>query len=231
MKPLKALIIDDESKARMLLHTILEEYCSNIDIIGFSDTIDESVVLIKNLQPNIVFIDIEMKGETGFDLFKKMDVPENCFIIFVTAYKEYAIQALKQGAFDYILKPIDIDEIVGVIEKIQLKFSENDKKSSKEPAIEVTNKGEIHFLKLEDIVYLHGEGRYTTLFTNDNRSYVQTKNLGIFEKEIANEDFLRVHKSYIVNKKYVKAVYKNNGAILLSNGVEIMISKRNLSLF
>lgn len=231
MRKLNAIIIDDEAKARMLLLTILENYCEDVSIVGFSDTIAESVYLIKNLKPEIVFIDIEMKGETGFDLFNKMEIPQNCFIVFVTAYKEYAIQALKLGAFDYVLKPIDIDEIVSVVNRVRSNISDHSTAETPQQTVSLTSKGEIHFINITEILYLQAEGRYTAVFTTDNRSFIQTKHLGAFEKELANHPFLRVHKSYIVNTLHVKSVNKQTGKIKLSNGTEIAVSKRNLSLF
>ena len=231
MKKLNAIIIDDEAKARMLLFTILENYCEDVSIIGFSDTITESVYLIKNLKPEIVFIDIEMKGETGFDLFNKMEIPQNCFIVFVTAYKEYAIQALKLGAFDYVLKPIDIDEIINVVNRVRSNISDATTIENQQQTIALTSKGEIHFINITEILYLQAEGRYTAVFTTDNRSFIQTKHLGAYEKELANNNFLRVHKSYLVNNSHIKSVNKQTGKIKLANDIEIAVSKRNLSLF
>lgn len=231
MKKLDAIIIDDEAKARMLLLTILENYCEDVAIVGFSDTIAESVYLIKNLKPDIVFIDIEMKGETGFDLFNKMDIPKNCFIVFVTAYKEYAIQALKLGAFDYVLKPIDIDEIISVVGRVRSSISGSSTNEPLQQTVSLTSKGEIHFVNTAEILYLQAEGRYTAVFTTNNRSFIQTKHLGAFEKELVNNHFLRVHKSFLVNQLHVKSVNKQTGKIKLSNDVEIAISKRNFSLF
>lgn len=222
---MKAIIVDDEPKARTLLNTLLKEYCAEVDVIGFSDNTDEAAVLIKRLKPDVVFLDIEMKGESGFDLLTKVDLGDNIKIVFVTAFKEYAIEALKKGGFDYILKPVDVDEIISCIEKIKQHKAKNTSALIEEKT-SIYIKGEIKYLKQKDILFIKADGRYSSIQMLDGKQYMQTKNLGLYETELNSSLFKRVHKSYLVNMQHVSGINKAKRVLKMKGDFEIPMPKK-----
>ncbi len=226
---MKALIIDDEIKARILLNTILNEYCDDVKVVGFSESVDEALILIQNLNPDIVFLDIELKGETGFDLLDKLDHKYNFKLIFVTAYKEYAIDAIKSRAFDYILKPIQIDELIKTIEKVKYELIKAPEISEvKKTTLYV--KGDSYIIEQKNIIYIEADGRYSNIhISKENKCFLQTKNIGLFESELDSELFIRVHKSYLINKNYIESFHRITNTIILKTQKKIPVSRRKIS--
>lgn len=223
-----AIIIDDEEMARTLLQGMIAEYCGNIQINELCKDLPTGVKAIRKHKPDIVFLDIEMPGHSGLELLDFFDESEVDFsIIFVTAYNNHAIQAFKLSAVDYLLKPIEVDDLKNAIklfEKNRTRNAENisvlkdnlSKTSSKKIALNALNS--FSFEETSDILFFKAEGSYTKVYLKDNREIIVSKGLKNFENLFSNnEDFFRCHKSYLVNLKYITGYVKSDGGYLIVN--------------
>lgn len=236
---MKAIIIDDEKRARVSLSLLLAEYCPEIELVAECENLPEGVKAIRKHQPDLVLLDIEMPGHSGLELVDFFDEKEiNFAIIFTTAYNEYAIQAFKLSALDYLLKPIVPEELINAIARlerqkgIQFKaLAENIQNESFEK-IAVPSGSSLLLLKLSEIIYIKGEGSYSEIFMQDKTKHMVSRNLKNFE-EILQKDkrFLRTHKSYIVNFDEVVSFNKSDGGWLdMKNGNSIPVSSEKSNL-
>jgi two-component system LytT family response regulator len=231
---LKALIVDDEKDVALALRLLLEKTCAQVKVIGIAVSLDEAIKTLNREEADILFLDIEMPGGTGFDLLRLVDGKE-IYTIFTTAYSEYAIRAIKQGARDYLLKPMDPDELITSIEKAQEHFNRQHKEvspSKASPTLTVTTSAGIVFLNKEDILYIRADGRYSELHCRDEQQYNACKNLGEYEGELSKDFFFRVHKSYLINCRHVLKINSGDGGFVeMSNHKEIELSKRRKTEF
>lgn len=230
---MKAIIIDDELRARQSLQILIAEYCSKIEIVAMCENLSEGVKAIHKYKPDLVLLDIEMPGHSGLELLDFFDEKDVHFsIIFTTAYNEYALKAFKLSAIDYLLKPISPDELVNAINRLELK-TYNQLKSLKDNiqqdkfgkiAVPVGNNYVV--LKIQDIVYIKGEGAYSEIYQKNNQKILVSRNLKSFEEMLYSENnFLRTHKSYIVNFNEILSFTKSDGGWLnLTTGNSIPIS-------
>jgi two-component system LytT family response regulator len=241
---IKAIIIDDEVTARETLSDLLQYYCPQVVILSTADSVERVVPLIKLHQPELVFLDIEMPFENGFKLFEKFP-QQNFSVIFVTAYDQYAIKAIKFSALDYLLKPINPDELIAAIEKVSNKKmieEENKKKidllmnslehpkKMKQIALP-SSKGAI-FVELETIVRCSADGNYTRFHLLDGKSYLITKNLGEYEELMKEHRFFRVHHSHLINLNHIKTYIRGNGGyVVMSDRVQVEVSRRKKGEF
>lgn len=227
---LKALIVDDEQEVATALRLILQKTCPNIEVTNICLSVIEGVKALKKNPVDIIFLDIEMSGGNGFDLMEILgdEIP---YVIFSTAHSEYAIKAVKAGAKDYLLKPIDPDELIAAVEKATTSLNKTQVKS-KPSTISVNSTNGIIFLNKEDIVYIKADGRYSEIHCRDERSYTICKNIGEYEDELASDFFFRVHKSYLINCKHVVKIKSTDGGFVeMINLKEIEISKRKKTEF
>lgn len=232
---MKTIIIDDEKRARISLALLLEEYSPNINVVAECENLSEGVKAIRKHNPDLVLLDIEMPGHSGLELLDFFDKNEvNFSIIFTTAYHEYAIQAFKFSAVDYLLKPINPEELVEAIGRLEkqkqklesfklLKANINQDCLKK---IAVPSGNELLFLDTSNIEYIKGEGSYSEIFSNNNCKNLVSRNLKNFEDILCQDKrFMRVHKSYIVNFEHVTTYNKSSGGTLvLESGATIPIS-------
>ena len=236
---MKAIIIDDEKRARVSLSLLLAEYCPEIELVAECENLPEGVKAIRKHQPDLVLLDIEMPGHSGLELVDFFDEKEiNFAIIFTTAYNEYAIQAFKLSALDYLLKPIVPEELINAIARLERQkgipfkaLAENIQNESFEK-IAVPSGSSLLLLKLSEIIYIKGEGSYSEIFMQDKTKHMVSRNLKNFE-EILQKDkrFLRTHKSYIVNFDEVVSFNKSDGGWLdMKNGNSIPVSSEKSNL-
>jgi two-component system LytT family response regulator len=221
------IIVDDESEARELLITLLDDY-PNIIVTGQSGSVDEALALITANPPDIVFLDIHMPKKNGFDLANAMrNLNIKSHIIFVTAYDQYAIQAFKHAAFDYLLKPINEEELKDTIlrfqsanNKLDLSDKMNDlfKAINGNQRLRFTTRSGYTFINLHEIVYLEAEGNYTTIYLSNGKDETITQSLGQIEEELSPRNFFRVNRSVIINLKYIVRVNKRNKMCHISVG-------------
>ncbi|TNE55799.1 MAG: response regulator transcription factor [Bacteroidetes bacterium] len=237
-KRIRAIIVDDEALARETLALFLYRIHPEIEILGQAENVQKAHDLIREHQPEIVFLDVEMPGGNGFDLLDKFKEDINFKVIFTTAYGHYAIQAIRYASFDYILKPLNPVEIKNAIERYlkyrsgnnQLEVStllQNVSEGSGNEQLILPNRNDQVVYKLKNIILLEASGSYTKFYIDGGESILTSKNLKKYE-EMLNEDvFVRIHKSHIVNLKYVKRYSKkNHGEVELTDGNIISISRQ-----
>lgn len=239
---INAIIIEDELNSRILLNTLLEEYCKEIDVIGFAKDVDSGIKIIKQLKPDLIFLDIEMPGGDGFEILKAFD-PIPFKVIFVTGYDHFAIQAIKFSALDYLLKPISIVELQTAVkkaendqqlDKIRLQGLEwNLQNNDSEDGQLVISSDQKHVLfQLNEVIYIEALGGYVNFVLEGNRKHLSTHSLSYYEEILPVELFFRTHKSYIVNcKKVISVSTGRGGNINLKDGHSIPIAFRRKTSF
>lgn len=237
---LKTVIIDDDYVSRMILKELLEKFLNNIDLVGEAASVQEGVDLIEKTEPELVLLDISLPDGTGFDLLdkvKKVDFK----IIFITAYSEYAIKAFKYSAFDYIVKPLNIDELSKAISRIpQIKKIENkgSVKSLKENLLSVPDDGPktialpeqngFAIIRVNDIVRCEGMRNYTKIIFRDAEAKVVSRTLLEFENLLVPLGFVRIHRSHLVNIVNVVRYLKSNGGMVeLKTGEQLKVSPKH----
>jgi len=246
----KAIIIDDEEMARTLLQGMIAEYCDNITILDLCKDLPTGVKSIRKHKPDIVFLDIEMPGHSGLELLDFFNEDEIDFsIIFVTAYNRYAIQAFKLSAVDYLLKPIEVDDLrnaIALFEKNKVRNKEtfsvlkNNFKPNQAKKISLATLNSVSFIDTSDILFFQGDGAYTKVFIKDNKTITVSKGLKNFETILEdNPDFFRCHKSYLVNINHISEYIKSEGGYLIidkthqisvsSDKIGLLLSKITLS--
>lgn len=223
---MKALIIDDERHSRELLSTLLGKYCTHITKIKLAASVELAIPIINEMEPDIVFLDIEMPQHSGFDLLDIL-TQVSFLTCFVTGYEQYAIKAIKYGAFDYILKPVNIDELINVVAKAE--------KTTKAPRINtpslmIKSTNRIDVVQLQKILYLKAVGNYTDFYLSNNDTVSSAKKIGEYESLLPDSQFFRTHRSYIVNiSSVVNLSSTRTGEIILKNGDALPVSSRKLS--
>lgn len=218
----QALLIDDEAGNRELLTGLLRMHCPAIDGIEEAASSKEALDKIKKLKPDVVFLDIEMPGGSGFDFLNELD--EIDFkIIFVTAYDAYALKAIKYSALDYLLKPVDPKELIEAVFKLDETFKQKEKidllnfnlANEEDRRIALATQDEIIFARVNEIVRLQAEANYTKVFLEHDPPILLSGNLGFFEKLLKDQRFFRTHQSHLVNMKHVKKYVKTEGGYFL----------------
>jgi len=226
---IKAIIIDDEARARNLLRKMLMEYCPDVEVIADCEDLPNGVKAIRRLRPELIFLDIEMPGHSGLELLDFFDANEIGFsIIFITAYNNYAIKAFKLSAVDYLLKPVEPADLEGAIERYKrrnhrdrstLAALKDNLKDTGPDTIAVPDANSIKFLKLDDILYFKADNTYTEIFFTDSTKLIISRTLKNIEETLAGTaQFFRCHKSYIVNLKYLTDYVKSDGGYLIMKG-------------
>lgn len=228
---MKTIIIDDEKRARMLLKALLHDHYPDVQILGDFSDLDSGVEAIKRTKPELVFLDIELPENSGLqilDFFEEDEV--NFSIIFVTAYNEYAIQAFKLSAIDYVLKPINSERLVEAVahyqshKQKQVRQLETLKSNLYETRkkIVIPSRDDFQYLDPEDVIYIKAEGSYCQFHLRNGKRIMMSRNLKFVEEMIKPFPFLqRVHKSFIVNCNEIAFYNRGSGKIQLKDGTEL----------
>ena len=238
---MKAIIIDDEKRARISLSLLMQEYCPNVKIVADCENLPEGVKAIRKHNPDLILLDIEMPGHSGLELLDFFDENEvNFSIIFTTAYNEYALQAFKFSAIDYLLKPINPTQLVDAIKRLEKNIQKFEnfqvlkENISREnlTKIAVPSRNSLIFIDITKISYIKGEGAYSEIFCHHGTKNLVSRNLKNFEDILCNDNrFLRVHKSYIVNLEQVVLFNKSDGGSLsLEDKSQIPVSPEKTQL-
>ncbi|WP_029276819.1 LytR/AlgR family response regulator transcription factor [Pedobacter borealis] len=237
---MKAILIDDEISNLENLRTLLEKHCPQVSIMATAQNINDAVDSIEKYSPDLVFLDIQMGEQTGFDVLKLLPT-RNFEVIFVTAYDQYGIQAVKFAALDYLLKPIDIEELIKAVNKAEHKLATQIQnlqldfllQQLKKPETNVSKialqmQSEIRYVALSEIIRCEADNTYTRFFLSSNEKILVSKSLKEYADLLRPSGFLRTHQSHLVNPKYVKSWLKEDGGILLlTSGEKIPVSKPN----
>lgn len=241
-KMIKAIIIDDEERARRVLKNLIEEYCTGVEIVAQCSNVPQGVLMINELEPDVVFCDIEMPDFSGLELtsfFKEV----NFELIFATGYSEFAIQAFEMSAVDYLLKPIQIEKLEGAIVKLKKKLqqatmhdrlaalSEN-LKDDKINRIALPISDGLIFVEVSNISLLEADGSYTHVWLKDGTNIIVCKKIKQFEALLVNRSqFFRIHRSSIININSIKKYSKAESYVTLDNNKSVQIARDKKSDF
>lgn len=234
-KMLTAIIIDDESKGRITLVSLLNKYCKNIEIIAQASNVPEAINAITQHKPNIVFLDIQLQDGTGFDILNGIENIQSK-VIFTTAFDEYAVKAFRFSAIDYLLKPIDPEQLISAVNKAAtLKTSADEQQfealvqnlnNNTDKKIVINSHQGQFIIKVADIVRCESDSNYTTIYNTNGTKILVTKSLREYEELLSEHQFFRVHKSHLINTKYVSKYDLPNSIIILNDDTIIEIARR-----
>lgn len=236
---MKAMIVEDKTAAIELLRWRIQEYCPEITNVVSATSIAEALPLLQNFQPDILFLDIQFPQETGFDLLARVN-QWNFEVIFTTAFNEYAIQAIRLSALDYLLKPITGEDLSSALERYKAKkeskaaggeegyrtflqnLTSNGNSNLRLALPDVTG---TQYVWLKDIVRLQAERNYTRIYFTNKKNFLSSKTLSEFEKMLRDAGFIRVHRSHLVNNQHIAAT-KREGVVQMNDGSEVEVSRR-----
>lgn len=234
---LRSIIIDDEFKSREVLKSLIEKFCDDIEVSATCHNGEEAIAAIHTHKPDVIFLDIQLQSETGFEILQRLDKID-FEIIFTTAYSEFAIKAFNFSAIDYLLKPIDIEllrkatekarkRIVGSISERVAQLAENLKGNSfKNSRLAIPASDGLEFITVGDIIYCEASGNYTNIYLGDNRKFIVSRTLKEYEDLLEDQDFFRIHNSHLINlnaiKKYIRG---EGGQVVMKNDKTLDVSK------
>jgi two-component system LytT family response regulator len=242
MKTINAIIIDDEPRARRVLNNLLLKNTLDITILAECNGIKPAVAKIKELKPDVVFLDIQMPHYSGYEIvnfFDKIDFE----IVFVTAYDDYIMKALELCAIDYLVKPIDRERLSQALKKLQFRLDEKDRLSKYETLLNTINSKEFtqivipelgnrRVLNLKELIAIEADGAYSKFHLIQSKSIIASKNLKYFEDVLPKKGgFFRSHRGWIVNLKYIKTINRTKGTLNLENEIEAKLSRSRYSEF
>ncbi len=248
---MRAIIIDDEEKGRKLLRNLLHAYCKDVEVVGMADSVAAGVEAIHESRPDLIFLDIVMPNENGFELLDKI-TGLACEVIFTTAYNQYAIRAIRVAALDYLLKPIDVEDLQAAVQrarqKVELRqeaaplderlatFIHNTRSGGKLPEkIGFPTAHGVRFYDIEDIYVCKAEGNYTTIFLRGSEKVeLVSKTLKEFEELLSGYNFIRTHRSYLVNLNHLKEYRRSSligdaegegGCVMVAKNLKVPVSR------
>jgi len=242
MTTLNALIIDDEPKLRKVLQIKLEQYCKGIKVVGNAANITEGYEKIKELNPQIVFLDISMPGGSGFGLLEKFNVI-NFEVIFVTGFSDYILDALKVSAVDYLLKPVITEDLVNAVQKAKDRIDNREKVEmyhilkhnlnhlgEQDTKMAIPGANAYDFVQIKSIIRCEGWQKYTRIYLEDGSCIVSSYNIGVFKGMLENYGFYSTHKSHLINQKRITR-YLKEGTVVMSDGVQVPVARRKKEEF
>jgi two-component system LytT family response regulator len=232
---MRSIIVDDEAAARRSLQTLLEKFCEDVEIVGTASNVPDAVKLIEQTKPDLVFLDIEMPEYSGFELldfFDKIDFQ----IIFVTAYQEFALKAFEVSALDYLTKPVRIKSLRRAISKMQnfatappikerIEVMQTNLKAQKPEKIALPTSDGLLFVNTKDIVALEAEGSYTSFHLSEGKPVVVSKRIGHFDALTDSDNFLRTHRSFVINTHHLLTYSRNESSIKMDNGLSVRVAR------
>ena len=241
---IKSIIIDDEADGREALRMALEKYCPEISISGVYATPEEGMQGIRAQSPQLVFLDVQMPNLSGFDILQQLS-PIGFEVIFVSAYDQYAIKAIRFSALDYLLKPIDVDDLLQAVKRVKERLEQKSgffsyesvlynvrHGANKSEKIAVPSLNGIDFFQADDIVYCSARGSYTNIYLKNGQQHLASKNLKDFENLLSDSGFCRVHHSYLINIKHVTRYVRGEGGyVTLTGDHRVDVSRRRKDEF
>ncbi|HEX8269482.1 MAG TPA: LytTR family DNA-binding domain-containing protein [Flavobacterium sp.] len=240
---IKALLIDDDANLRNGLKTMLQRYAPEISIIGEADSVETGITAIDLEKPQVVFLDIQLTDGTGFDILEQLALKNgksSFHIVFITAHEQYAIKAFRFSALDFLLKPVDPEELQKVIEKIKNVLEKNDsyahidlllenirKKVDNFKRIALSTSDGIHLFEISDIIRCESEDNYTKFYIKNNKPVLISKTLKEYEDLLTEHGFERIHQSHLINLSYLKSyIRKDGGYVVMADNSNLPISQR-----
>lgn len=239
MEKLRAVIVDDEQSGRDSLSRLLEENCHDVEVVGQAGSVDQAVEVIRLNQPDLVFLDVEMPRGSGFELLKRIERP-SFKTIFVTAHNHYAIKAIKFSATDYLLKPVDVDELIASIEQIRSVTGDWTARyqniteaidNNKPNRLAVPVKDGFAFISPDEIIRLQADGSYTHIFTVSEK-YTASRNIKEYEDLLQDRGFFRAHHSHLINLSHVRNFSRTEGySVVMIDGSVVEVARRKKDQF
>lgn len=238
----KVLIIDDENRTRELIAKMIDSFGLDVKAIPEGENVQSGIEAIQKNQPDIVFIDIQMPDGTGFDVLRSIE-NKNFEVIFITAHEEFAIKAIKFSALDYLLKPVDTNELRSALEKALVRLADNAEPHQFEALqknilpnekrrLVLKTQESVHVVELDQIIRCEADRNYTSFFLRDDKKILVSKTLKEYEILLTGYNFLRVQQSHLININYVDRYdKKNGGAVVMKNGAEVPLSPAKRELF
>lgn len=243
MEKIITILVDDEERNNLLLKKLLEAHAPQLTVAATCTRAGEALELIRQLRPQLVFLDIEMPGMNGFELLAQLE-PLEFEVVFVTAYSQYAVEAFEHNAIGYLTKPVNTTRLVSTAaaaaERIRRQqvnshvFSmlEHTMNSNRGHKIPLTTLNGMVFVKLEEIIYCESSGNYTQFYLAENRAILVSRQLGEYEKLLPPGGFMRIHDQHIINLQYIKEYHKGSGGdVVLENGVTLAVAARRKDEF
>lgn len=236
---MKAILVDDENGSRESLALLLEKYCPQVQVLAKADSMTSALTAVQKYEPELVFLDIEMPNGSGFDLLEKIkDIDFD--VVFITAYDHYAIRAIKFSAVDYLLKPVDPEDLKNAVNRVEEKrlskkslgdkyktLLSNVKSETKLKKVAIPDGDGLVFINLTDIIRCDSDGNYTYFILNNGKKIMSSRTLGEYEEMFEGENFFRVHRSHLVNLDHVKKYIKGEGGyVVLSDNSQVEVSRR-----
>ncbi len=235
---IRCVIVEDEEMARKVLKSLLAQYCPDVMVCAEADDITTGQEMIEAFRPDLVFLDIEMPGGSGFKLLNNIkDIDFE--VVFITAYEQFAIKAIRHDALDYLLKPVDPKELVAAVDKVKdAKYKKTLKKQydnllrNIDPdqlvvkKISISTSDKIHLIEVDDIIRCESDNYYTIIYFKDGTSLLVSKTLKEMEQKLEEYDFVRTHKSHLVNMRCIMNFIKDEMMVLLTDGAKVPVSKR-----
>jgi two-component system LytT family response regulator len=244
MKKIRTLIVDDEELARKNLEFLLNDYCEGIQVIGEAGNVREAKKFLNSNKIDLLLLDIEMPNGSGFELLESIKDEIDFKIIFITAYHEYALKAFKYSAVDYLLKPINPEDLQAAMnkvkpgldkdspEKIEALIENMGKRGEQLEKIALASMEGLQFVNLDEIMYCESQDNYTQFFLTDGRRIMVSKTIKFFEEVLDQAKFFRVHRSNIINLRYIDKYVKGEGGfVVLKQGARIPVSRRRKESF
>jgi two-component system LytT family response regulator len=236
---IRGIIIEDEKHSRETLNGMIDRYCKNVSIIAEAESYRGGLEVLREHQPDVIFLDIQMPDGSGFRMLEELD-SINFEIIFTTAFDQFAIKAIKYSALDYLLKPIDPEELVRAVKKVEEKISntqvnqniqvllDNIKSREAEPhKIVLSTSEKIHIIETDQIIRCESDNYYTNFFLSDGKKILVSKTLKENEELLSDHNFIRPHKSHLVNVKYIKGFLRSDGGYIeMIDGSRVPVSRR-----
>ena len=235
-KRMTAVIVEDEERSRLVLRNLLDTYCGDIDVIGTADNVAESTRLIAQARPDLLFLDVQIGGGTGFDVLAALEGRETA-VIFTTAYDHYALKAFRFSAVDYLLKPIDIEELRNAVRKArtsrdagmdQFKIRNllsNFRHPDEDPVLLISTQEAVEFIRIRDIIRCEAQGAYTMTYLREQKPLLASKVIKEFEFLLQDYGFYRVHQSHLINLREVRKYVKAENALLMRDGARIQLAR------
>lgn len=239
---IRAILVDDEPYNIANLTALLNRYCPQVEIIGSETDSTRAIGFIKELRPDLLFLDIQMPRKTGFDILEAIGFSDLA-IVFVTAYDNYGIQALRVSAVDYLLKPIDIDQLKKAVARVEQRLTLQRKNENldnllsllqnrhhiENHRIAIAATGETRFVYVREILHCESDNSYTFIYLENGEKLLSSQPMHHYESVLTSYGFIRTHQSHLVNKFFIKSIIKKDGQFaLLSNGTQIPISRYKL---
>ena len=232
MSTLTTLIVDDEYHGRSNLTILIKQCCPELEVIGEASGAIEAKQMISSLSPQVVFLDIHMPEHDGFDLLSWLN-KRDFALLFCTAYPDYGVNALREGAVDYIMKPLIISELQAAVKRVVAWHEQRDAKNNETEQLQapkdkimLAHAGGYTLADIKDIVRLESDNNYTMIYLTDNRQYLVSKTLKEFETSLEEESFFRIHKSDLINlNAIVEYSHNDGGTVKLKDGTKIQVAR------